>query len=30
MPREETAGESLREESMEVALEQWTERIRRM
>lgn len=30
MPREETAGESLRERIMEVALEQWTERIRRM
>ena len=25
MPREETAGESLREGIMEVALEQWTE-----
>lgn len=30
MPREETAGASLREGIMEVALEQWTERIRRM
>ena len=30
MPREETAGGSLHEGIMEVALEQWTERIRRM
>ena len=27
MPREETAGGSLHEGIMEVALEQWTERI---
>ncbi len=28
MPREETAGVSLREEIMEVAFEQWTEQAR--